>query len=813
MLKQFFLFITLSILAVSTFSSETNDWDQLDSKTLSLRLEEYQKTVPDKALTLADYMIKRFPAAESPYNVAASIYTIRREKDKAEEMYLAAIKNVPANDGFYLRLANFYNRLQPEKLAPMIEAFRQNQSQRKDYSFLLARLYLVGGKDVEAIKVLQDAYDSGDKSPALIKILFNLLMKAGKTAEAQNIIISPLTSPDVSPELRLDFLNILLDSDYGDVQQVAQIMDQVIASLESYPQAKKAVNEVLHLLEQKKKTKAFADAIENNPAKLKSSDHYFWMLTLALQKAGETRNALSYLKNYEGNSSLILEEKARLLSQTDGETTAALKAWRALGSLNPRDSRIQLTIAQFMNLNEMNEESQKILETVNSDDLKDQLLLLYFAINLDNLARLQRFSELVSIWQEIGRRCDTARLMVFKDAIFRNLPETPQHKNLMQALNQKMAQPAEQKTTDTALLLLKIFLAEELREFDLYFQSADQFLSLQKQFDADLIYPFVRKAIGRGVQFASPPEENKEPEYVVGSETYLAFAEKYLEQLIQKQPQIPDYYKDLLFIARARKKDAPALERVKGLLKGKESDPDTNHQAAYILAQSGYASIALPYYEKAIALAPERVRYRINYAAGLTRVGEYERAIQIYKDTVADPSSAREWDINFIIDQIHGCYEKMGKKEESPALIEKWMETSPLKAPDSLYDAWYRIAELYIAQDKFDDASRIFKKMQGVFASDRIRLIDSLYNQGDMERRKGNLKEALKQWRELAEKYPDDTGAQNALMSAAYLAENDLKDNALALDLYKRFLELKPLDPDNAKHAQEKIKQLSEKNH
>ena len=812
MQKVFSIFIFF-ILALSAFASETNNWDQLDSKTLSLRLEEFQKNAPDKALSLADYMMKRFPDAEAPYNAAASIYTIRREKDKAEEIYLAAIKNVPANDGFYLRLANFYNRLQPEKFAPMIEVFRQSQRQRKDYSFLLARLYLVGGKEVEAIGILREAYDQGDKSPALIKILFNLLMKQGNLAEAQSIMISRLTSPDVSPELRLEFMNILLDSDYGDVRQVAQILDSVISLIQSYPQAKKAVNEALHLLEQKKRAKAFADAIENDPAKLKTSDNYFWMLTLALQKVGENRNALSYLKNYEGKNSMILEEKARLLSQTDGETTAALSVWRELGSLNPNDSRIQLTIAQFMNLNEMNEESQKILEKVNPDDLKDQLLFLYFAINLDNLARLQRFSEVVSIWQETGRRCDTARLMVFKDAIFRNLPETNQHKSLMEALNQKMAQPAEQKTTDTSFLLLKIFLSEELREFDLYFQTADKFLSSQQQFDADLIYPFVRKAIGRGVQIASPPEENNEPEYAVGSEPYLAFAEKYLEQLIQKQPQIPDYYRDLLFIARARKNDAPALERVKKLLKGKETDPEANHQLAYILSQSGYASMALPYYEKAIALAPERVKYRINYAGGLTRMGQYQRAIQIYKEAVADPSSAREWDITFIIDQINGCYEKMGKKDEAPTLIEKWMDSAPLKASDSIYDAWYHIAELYIAQNKFDNASKVFKKMQGIFAADRIRLIDCLYNQGDMERRKGNFKEALKQWRELAEKYPDDAGAQNALMSAAYLAENDFKDSALSLTLYKRFLEMKPLDADNVRHAEKKIKQLSEKNH
>ena len=111
----------------------------------------------------------------------------------------------------------------------------------------------------------------------------------------------------------------------------------------------------------------------------------------------------------------------------------------------------------------------------------------------------------------------------------------------------------------------------------------------------------------------------------------------------------------------------------------------------------------------------------------------------------------------------------MGKRDEAPTLIEKWMDSAPLKASDSIYDAWYHIAELYIAQNKFDNASKVFKKMQGIFAADRIRLIDSLYNQGDMERRKGNFKEALKQWRELAEKYPDDAGAQNALMSAHIL--------------------------------------------
>ncbi|MCX7766054.1 MAG: tetratricopeptide repeat protein, partial [Candidatus Sumerlaeia bacterium] len=147
------------------------------------------------------------------------------------------------------------------------------------------------------------------------------------------------------------------------------------------------------------------------------------------------------------------------------------------------------------------------------------------------------------------------------------------------------------------------------------------------------------------------------------------------------------------------------------------------------------------------------------------------------------------------------------EQTEAVSLLKEFLST--YKTNPMLYNAYNQLAEIYISQKDYNSAEMIYKNCQQIFSNDRLKVIDAIYNQGEMERRKGNYAEAIKIWRNLAEKYPRDVGAQNALISAAIVAENNLADKTTAVNLYRRFLQLSPQDINNIKLATQKLKTLS----
>ena len=827
MFKKTVLFLVFYLWIFPLSADQSQNWDRRNYEELKQSLLTWQQTSQDKALELARYLLKRFPAEGIPYGAAASIFSLKGQFDNAEEVLKSAIAHVPLNADFYLRLAHLYQRKDRSKLSSLIESFEKNEQKRGDYRLLLSKLYIIQGKEDEAVESLKIAVSQGDKSVPTIKLLLSLLKKKGDQKAQWNYIASYAMQKDAPLEQRIEFFKALLNAsdDYTeqDLKELIHILIQIVAQINDFPQSRNLVHETSLAMIARGKGPTLSRIMDQLSFSGEERDFFLWIRALIQKETGENDRYGEIVRNYQGANTNLLEEKARLL-ESDRETTQALVVLHQLASLKPADNRVLLTLAQFLNRHERNAESQEILDKISPRELNEDLIFLYFALCFDNLSRLQRFPQIVNHWILVCDFVSYQHLNSYEEGLLNNLPETDQHLALLTLVDEKLTTGSK---TEIPLLMFKARLAKEIRDFDLYFTTADRFLSLQKLFNTDMIYPYVKEALKRGMRWI-PVDENSEPRMAVTNERYLRFAEKWLLSLIEKNPQIPEYHVNLIYILKARNQEEEVLRRISALARNREHDPDRLHLVAYVLATSGFPQKALPYYEKAIALKPDMVQYKINYGGCLIRTKNFPGAIQIYKDVITGQYTAKTWDMKYILRQMYYCYDQLRKKKEFFSLLNELKARSDIP-PEALYldaatvlaanksyedaipivrefitrfpqndmifNAYMQLADINVSLKKYDEAGAVYKECLLRFKDDPIRVIDCLYNQGDIERLKGNCKEAIRIWTELAGTYKEDIKAQNALVSSAEAAEKELNDLPLATALYQRYLNLNPKDP------------------
>ena len=808
-------------------AGDVQNWDLKNVEELKQTLLTWQQTSPEKALELAQYLIGKFPAEGTAYGAMVSIYSLKGQFDKAEEVLKTAVTNVAPNADFYLRLAHLYQRKDASKLSSLIESFKQREQKRGDYQLLLAKLYIIQGNENAAMECLKIAVSQGDKSVSTLKLLLSLLKKKGDRKAQWEYISSYTMQKDAPLEQRIEFFNALLNAseDYTeqDLKELTRMLLQIVVQINDFAKSRNLVHETSLVLIGKGKGISLAQIMDQMPFNGEERDYIQWIRALIYRALGENDRFGEIVKNYQGANTNLLEEKTRLL-ESDGETTKALEVLHHLAGIKPADQRVLLTLAQFLNRHKRKGESQDVLDKITPAGLQEQLVFLYFALCFDNLSTLRRFPQIVNQWILAWDFFSYEHLKSYEDGILNNLPETDQHLALLTLVDEKLTTGS---TTEIPLLMFKARLAKEIRDFDLYFATADRFLSLQKFFSSDLIYPYVKEALKRGLKWL-PVEENMEPRIIITNDRYLRFAEKWLPRLIEKNPMIPDYHVNFIYILKARNKDEEVLRKISALAENRENDPERLHLVAYVLATSGFPQKALSYYEKAIALKPDMVRYKINYGGCLIRTKNFPGAIQVYRDIITGKYTAKAWDLAYIFRQLYYCYDKILKKNEFLSLLDELKTRSDIP-PEALYldaatvlttnksydeaiqivrefiarfpqndmifNAHMKMADIYVSQKKYDEAGGIYKECALRFKNDPIRVIDCLYNQGELEHSKGNYKEAIRLWTDLADKYKKDIGAQNALVSAAEVAEQDLKDLPLAVSLYRKFVSLNPKDP------------------
>lgn len=838
----FIIFISITLLAASEKKVSSDNWSSWDKKkyeTLIADLSKAKKNNSDESLELAGYLMEKYPDKEAPYQIAANIYILKSDFEAAESTYLKGIKNVKGNQDLYLKLAHFYKRKMPSKLDTLIKEVEGKNKSENGYKDLLSKLYIIADRKSDAGKILKDKNAKGDSDYFSVKSAVDILLREGKPDEAAGQILNNIYSKKIKKDERLklfkQLLGALKSGDEKNCEASIKVFKKIIEEADDYQSAKEIVRDCVPMYINNGLGNILIDKLKGE-----NSDASKWVYINVLQIANKVPEAASMLKSYEGNDYKLLEDKARMLSQSEdsADKIAAIETRRKLCSLYPKDAKLSLSLAQILTQSNMMKESADTLLCIDINSLGDQLKVIYFALAFENNAALKDYDKIVEFWNKAGGHFEYPHLEVFKTGVFGKLPLTDQHKSLLAEIEKYLK---EKKDFSPAIYLLMAWDYEQLRDFKNYYKALNLYFEKSKKPDNDVIFIAVKKASEAGLEIK---EEDGEEKLLVKDAEFLKFVVKWSDYLISQHPDIPDYYVGLMNVYKAEGKSAEIEKRLVKISEIKSVKPNELHSKAYILARCGYPEKALPLYEKAISLSPDNINYRVNYAGCLIRGKDYDKAIKVYTGVLLDKSAAQIYDLGLILRQIGYCYQmkkdlpgfwgylnnlknndkikrnefyyysigalaKREMRDEAKQLSNEFIMAYP--NDPMLYDMYFKLAEIYIDEKNFDKAIEVFNTCEKVFANDKVKVIDAAYNIGEMERRKGNFDGAIKAWTDIAKRYPEDIGAQNALYNAAYMAENDKKDLSLAKELYKQYLALKPGDIDNLKSASEKYKKLSEK--
>jgi predicted Zn-dependent protease len=126
------------------------------------------------------------------------------------------------------------------------------------------------------------------------------------------------------------------------------------------------------------------------------------------------------------------------------------------------------------------------------------------------------------------------------------------------------------------------------------------------------------------------------------------------------------------------------------------------HNYAIVLHRESKASEALKQLDLLLKVDPENPSYKFLRAAALARIGEYEAAIEIYRDVTAKhPNSARAW-----LSMGHAC-KTAGRRTESIAAYERVIADAP-----HLGEAYWSLANMKTHPFSDADVARMNQQLE-----------------------------------------------------------------------------------------------------
>lgn len=231
----------------------------------------------------------------------------------------------------------------------------------------------------------------------------------------------------------------------------------------------------------------------------------------------------------------------------------------------------------------------------------------------------------------------------------------------------------------------------------------------------------------------------------------LAIAEQALREHLRKYPTDPAGIRMLAEVAArlGRFEDAETLLR--RCLELAPSFTAARHNYALVLHRQSKATEALQQIDQLLAAEPDNPSYRFLKATALTRVGEYDAAIELYRAVLSKHGdNVRGW-----LSLGHAC-KTAGKAEESIAAYSKCIELAP-----SFGEAYWSLANMktYRFGDEEIAAMRAELQRPQLREEDRFHLHYAL----------GKAFEDRSQHRDAFEHY--DQGARLRRKSVAYSAD------------------------------------------
>ncbi|HPB33005.1 MAG TPA: hypothetical protein PLB62_16265, partial [Candidatus Sumerlaeota bacterium] len=434
-----------------------------------------------------------------------------------------------SNSEFHLRLAHFYQRDEAlhNKLAEHLDRFRREETEREDYEIVFAKMLVVAGRKQEAADILKKAITEGrPETHAQALPLLNILRETADEDTVKSFLVSQISRSDLPFKTRqhllMNHVKSLKNPTLQDYDFLARETVALSFGAGEYTDVFSFIREVLMALNQANHVQGFLQALDRLPSGSMNDAMTLFIKIRHMKEDQRLDDALKMIRDYSGGHPVVIEEKARTLDE-NGLTTDALQVWRQLAETRPRDDRILLSLGRQSNKLGLHAESLETLDHITSRSLAEGFLPLYYALYFDNLARLGSYQRLVNKWVELGRFSDFSRMRVAAGGILGSLPESDQHQALLIAIEDQIKfahfDPPQ-------ILLLKAFTLEELRDFDSYFQTAEEYLKHLTSFDEEAFRFFAEKAMARAVSMPPSPK-GIEPDLTITNEAWLDMAERW----------------------------------------------------------------------------------------------------------------------------------------------------------------------------------------------------------------------------------------------------------------------------------------------
>jgi tetratricopeptide (TPR) repeat protein len=799
---------------------------------LEAKLATAQYASPDRALKLAEKLMQDHPSQCLPYQIAANLHSLNKDYGAAETVLQSAIDKCAAPPELYVRLAHFYQRVMPEKLKEKILKMLKHPEVERS-PILAAKLKCVAGLRAEAIQDLEKESRKLSASFEVFILLSRLYSDQGKSGKARRLLMDMPKNLTLDQAQKAKLLKAMFalqaPLDRPQTDFCLNLILQMPKSATGYADCRRKLSENLEKLMSLDHEKHAVALLQEGLGRKIDQDLRVWLSAIYLQKIERPKDAFAMLKDYETIDARLLEEKARLSAHTR-DIKQIKECWQDLLEIMPKDVGNRLAYSQILNNSELKVQSRSAIAGIEPIDVPETLRRTYFSLRFDNDAALKNYNSLVDIWIQAGKYYAYNDFLIFKDIIFSQLPETAQHRRLFKALE---AEPSDQVSTCASIDLLRLFVAEQLRDTDLYLSSADAYLSQklaqestqQPAIDTKAINAFVRFAIDQAITLFLMKKDVKAESF--SKRPAVKFAAKWSAFLVDQYPDKPTYQANLFISDYISGRISDLQERCQDFLRGNENNHRQLQLIAETLSRIGCYQPSADYYQKAIALRPTNIKYHIGYAACLSNLNRYDQARQIYTRLLIQPTTAQSWNIKNLLQHLWFCYEKLqitddfdafidrakkqptidaeaiveaaaaiffekGRFQDAEKRLTEFIENSP--EDESRYAAYLKLANCHVYQNEYNEAIRIYTTCLRIYPGDSLKTIDCLYNRAEIKRKKGNYQAAIADWQHIAERFPDDEVAAESLLAAASVAHEILLDLPQAKHLYQSYLDLEKKD-------------------
>jgi tetratricopeptide (TPR) repeat protein len=581
---------------------------------------------------------------------------------------------------------------------------------------------------------------------------------------------------------------------------------------------------------------AYGDFHKSLERKKDSSPVAAWVYALSSIRKGDNAAAQAVLEKQTDapvsprEKLVCLEELAGLQSDNPDR---ALSLHRQALALAPDSDHLHLLVAQLLYRKHAYDEATSILLTARPDRLEEGERGVFTNTLLSSIAATQQLPDLIRAFEKHTAGLTYERLRQVAEAPFVTL-QGSKYEDLRALLAARTAEA----DAPPELHVLRMSLENRLSNPDGIAEALRAYTNARPNMaDAVEEYADVMSQKAYRVATADPsssPSAERQKEVADA-------AARALWSAVRLRPYTPEPYSKLMELYRLFGDDAKARQVPLVLSDPTTATAENVHLAAYIYATNGYPAESLPIYERALKLAPEKTRYRLNYAGALSRAGRPKDAMAIYQDLVQHGVNGRQFHPHDVLVNSIQLANERGEAASYEAFLKNLIadkyvpqhdlflvetaraflatghpeEAVPfLEALRQQYPQHAETAADLLVQTRV--ARKDFAAAEALLAQEEKETTDTAgrvlvrSNLAEVKRQQGKVDEAVRIWSEIGRQYPQDRQAARKLITAAQVLVETSKLQQ-AQQLLQEYLGRDLGDPDGEQLAREvlsKIKRL-----